>query len=380
MIRVGDLHEVVAASACAALLVGGANRLNQDSRRVGTEPERRRHRLPAHRLDDGGANGPADLLLPAAHCAAIEREADAGESLLLTMVRNPVTQLLGDEVGKHRRRADRLRNDLGWHPGSNDLRHRGKVGRIITDRHLGCTGRRARDLVVDIAVLDACDHQANPACAAPHDRRVLLFGAEAGEFAFQLDVRDLHPLHRGIGLAEVAAARWGPLLARRAGALACVARSRRPCERIQRSELCGELELELRRIDPRRLSDEQPATHELDLPNQRVVRADQPIVVTLELCVTLALGGERRLELANARPRSTRLIDRGRLAHVPSPIRNGSRCRSPRSISCAQCVVTFRRGDGAASRSIPSSRASSARSSIWTIDVPSGAVGIRNVP
>lgn len=98
VIGVCDLDEEVRATAGLALLVLARLGLYADAGRVGRDAVCGGKRLLAHRFDDRRTGCGAHLLEPAAHRAAVDRHAEAGEAVFLTMQRQAVAELVARDV------------------------------------------------------------------------------------------------------------------------------------------------------------------------------------------------------------------------------------------------------------------------------------------
>ena len=378
MVSVGDLNEVVPTGARPRLLVGGGDGLDEHAGGVGGDTECVRERVVAHGGHDRRADRTAELLEPAAHRAAIDARAEPRETIFLAMERQPVAELVGRDVREQRRRGERARDQLTRDLGGRD---RG-----------GITGA---DLV-----LDARDDEPHVPGAAPH-QLVVVLGADALGAALERRIGQLDALlgHIELGQATPARGLRGPLLLapRRVGRVADVrighTAGLEAGEPIELAELGGELELELRGVDALGLGDDKPAAHDLDLELEVTVALAQAITLgdrlvgARALLVGTRLRGicpralfrERRLELRDPRRervarRTARVLDHG--SALPTRARS---VEISRSESTRQCVVA-RRLAGAGSRSTPSSRSSSTRSSMSSWVVPSGTGGRRNVP
>ncbi len=121
-VAVGDVDEVVPAGARAAELFVRANRLHEHTRGVGGDAEGRAQRVLFHGVHDGGAEGRAHVLDPAAHRAAVDGAALASEFVFDAKERKAHSELTHHDVREQRRRRERARERL--------LRHR-------RGRHLG---------------------------------------------------------------------------------------------------------------------------------------------------------------------------------------------------------------------------------------------------
>jgi len=183
------------------------------------------------------------------------------------------------------------------------------------------------------AALDPRDLQPHEPSAAPADL-VACFDAAALRLAFEHGIGDHDPLYRKFELVEVAAACRSVALATsgRLGAAIAFGLSAVAChladECIERGELGGELQLELRRVDALRIRDQQSPTRQLDVAQDRLVGFAKPIVLSLDRRTQLALGRERRFD--RREPRCQRgFVDRARyVAHSIFLIRTGSCCRT----------------------------------------------------
>src|SRR5665213_2713673 len=190
VIAIGDLDEVVAAAARLPPPLRVARRLDQHADGVRGDAECGLHRVGAHGGDDGGAQRRAGVLDPPAHGAAVERQAEAREAMLLAMERQPIAVFVDDDVSDQRDRGDRARKDLGRHGRGGDLRG---LGRWIVG--------------VGDAVLDAREDQAPRTAALPGDLGRLLeadaLGLALCDEGLDRRVGDLDALLRHLDLAQV---------------------------------------------------------------------------------------------------------------------------------------------------------------------------------
>jgi hypothetical protein len=364
VIAVGDLHEIVPAMTRARLLVGGRNRLDEDAGRIGRDAERMCERVVAHRGHDGRTDRGAELLEPAAHRAAIDACTESREAIFLAVQRETVAELVARNVREQRRCGECARDQL-----ARDLGRRDRGGIAVAD-----------------LVLDARDDEANVARTPPHEL-VAVLGPDAIGAPLERRIGQLDALLGHVELGE-ATSSFGLGL----GGLLASARLRRSSDfRIRRTiggeagelvelaQLGGKLELELCRVDALGFGDDEAAPHQLDLELQVAVALAKAVALGGQLVSALPLFRERHFELRHAcRERSARrsacVLDHSSAL----PMRDRS-VEISRSESAHQCVVA-RRFSAGGSRSTPSSKSSSTRSSIKSCVVPSGTCGSRNVP
>jgi hypothetical protein len=208
VVRVGDLDEEVRVPAAAAGLVATGEGLDQHAGRVGRDAEGGGERVGVHRRDDGGPDGRAEVLGPAAHRAAIERRADPREPVFLPVERQAVAELLGQHVREQRRRGQPARDQ------------RGRRWRRHEHRRLVAAG-------AGVAVLRARDDQPDEPGPAPRQLAALVPVDPLGR-ALEDGIDELDPLLGEVEQPQVAPPRR---LGRRRAASACRRRSRRAARR-----------------------------------------------------------------------------------------------------------------------------------------------------
>lgn len=261
------------------------------------------------------------------------------------------------------------------------LRH--ELGRHLRGVHRGLS-RLCRQQVLDPS------HDDTPESTALVTELRALFETDAlglalGEKLFVERVRNLDALFFKRKRAQITTPRgFTPLLLvvglARVVRLLVFAGFERAGESIERAQLVFELELELRRVDALGLRDEQPTLEKLELDTKSRVRC--PKIVSLfrddrERAVRVA---KRAFELSDAR------VDRERFLRVHRRVYLFIRERVVDLLSVSfrsQCTTGSRRARAAAlsvPRSMPSSRSSSARSSISRCVAFAATSGIRNVP
>jgi hypothetical protein len=93
VIRVGDLDEEMATPAGSPVLVGLADRLDQDARRIGRDAERRAKRLLPHRLDDRRGNVPASCSSQRDIVPRFDAKTGLGEDRITCAMRTPTMRV-----------------------------------------------------------------------------------------------------------------------------------------------------------------------------------------------------------------------------------------------------------------------------------------------
>lgn len=215
---------------------------------------------------------------------------------------------------------------------------------------------------------------------------------------FERRIEDLHPLLGDVQVAKVASpfrlrAR-GPPVSVRIVAAQCIGRRLARLAELRREldelRLClGEFDLELSRVDPFGLREEDATTQQLELPFELLVRPSKLVALDRDRGERGArpregLGGRRQpirrrrqrgLELRDPTEGFFKLSRWRRIDEHDSSVVDALDSVEPLSASCtyldrtlcaAQCVFARERADEPSLTSMPSSRASSVASSIST--------------
>jgi hypothetical protein len=276
---------------------------NRDARGVGGEAEGLTLGFGRGRVDDDPEGG-ARVLRITAHRAVIEHEPFGREHLREANERQPEPVL-----------------------GHQDVRDQAGCEQPATKELLGLRNRydRRGPVLLRLLVLRARRHDAHRA-TAPVGHHAALLEADPFDRSFEGRVQDLHPLlgHRHGGeIAATLALRLVSLWRR-------VVRARRAGRGIRRGiqlelggepndllHLVGELDLQLRDVDPLGLRHEDAAAEQLELLLELLVRTPQLVALGGDPRKCLRRRGELRPERGDMRAHlSVRLRRRLELRHA----------------------------------------------------------------
>ena len=334
------------------------------------------------------------MLGVAAHRAVVDREALGRLDPRLPVEGQSPAVLLHHQVRDHRGSEQAAREQLLGHGGRDQLEH----GLLVRAGRVGGGCR---------LVGRSGDDHAHPAAATIPQLEALL-EADALDGAFERGIEDLHALLGQILVAEVATAGRLDAPLGRGRRLRGVARQVGRCRRRGlvvelfgegvelRLGLC-ELHLQLRGIDALGLREVDPPSKKLHLLLELLVGTAQRVTLSghlrerrLRSHQRRVRGRERRFELRDTSD-ELRPVEGHALEHSASGNHARDPCRSPwcskrslrsHHVRWFQCSRGRRvRARGAASTSMPSSKASSVASSTSTWRAPSApGSGRRKVP